>query len=149
MVSFDYALSPSLLLGARVGYVMGAYTGTAAVQNGRAFGSNIMGEARVTYLFGEEPLAHVGFAPTAFLGAGVAEFDGHTTTAVNVNNVAGTLPVDAWVTNGPFFADVGGGVRYAFSARFGLTVAARINTVFGGNGFLATYGPEVGMAYGL
>jgi len=35
------------------------YPGTVAVQTGRAYGHPIHVEARVTHLFGQEPLAHV------------------------------------------------------------------------------------------
>src|SRR6202030_3601877 len=41
MAAFDYALSASFLLGARLGYVFNAYTGDAAVKNGKAFGPKI------------------------------------------------------------------------------------------------------------
>jgi hypothetical protein len=148
-LSFDYALNPSLLVGGRLGYVLNSYDGSAAVRGGRAFGSNVEVEARATYLFGDEPLARVGFAPMVFGGLGLAEFDGHATTAVSLDTLAGQVPATAWVTDGPFFVELGGGVRYAFSARIGLTLAARLNAVIGGNGFLATYGPEVGIAYGF
>jgi hypothetical protein len=148
-VSFDYALNPSLLVGARLGYVLNSYDGSAAVHGGRAFGSNVEVEARATYLFGDEPLARVGFAPMVFGGLGLAEFDGHASTAVSLDSLAGQVPATAWVTDGPFFVELGGGARYAFSARIGLTLAARLNAVFGGSGFLATYGPEVGVAYGF
>lgn len=149
MASFDYALSPSFLLGARLGYVFNAYTGTAAATNGKAFGPKIHAEARATYLFGREPLMHPGFAPMVFLGTGVSEFDGHSTTVVQLDNVAGEQPVNVWLTDGPFFAALGAGVRYQFSLRAAFTLAARANAVFGGNGFLMTFGPEVGVLYGF
>ena len=149
MAAFDYALSASFLLGARVGYVFNAYTGSVASANGKAFGPKLHLEARATYLFGHEPLAHAGFAPMVFLGTGVSEFDGHTTTVVTLDNVAGQQPVNVWLTDGPFFAALGAGMRYQFSLRAAFTLAARANAVFGGNGFLLTYGPEVGVLYGF
>jgi len=145
MFAFDYALSASFLVGARGGYVANAYTGQAAVKDGRAFGSNVDIEARATYLFGDHPLANVGFAPMVFGGMGAAEFDGHTTTIVQL---VSQQPVNAWVTDGPFFVVVGGGARYAFSPRAAFSLALRVNGAFG-NGFLATYGPEVGIQYGF
>jgi hypothetical protein len=145
LFAFDYALSASFLVGARGGYVANAYTGQAAVKDGRAFGSNIDLEARATYLFGDHPLANIGFAPMVFAGLGVSEFDGHTTTIVTL---VSQQPVNAWVTDGPFFLDVGGGARYAFSPRAAFSMALRINAALG-NGFLATYGPEVGIQYGF
>lgn len=145
MFSFDYAATPSFLVGVRGGYVANAYTGQAAVKDGRAFGADVDLEARGTYLFGERPLANVGFAPMIFAGAGVSEFDGHTTTIVTL---VSQQPVNAWITDGPFFVVVGGGARYAFSQRAAFSLALRVNGAFG-NGFLATYGPEVGIQYGF
>jgi hypothetical protein len=144
--SFDYALTPAILVGARFGYVANAYTGKAAVNDGKAFGSPIDLEARGTYLFGKEPLANVGFAPMVFAGLGISEFDGHTTTIVTTST---QQPVNAWVTDGPFFFDLGGGVRYAFSLRAAATLAVRFNGALGGSGFLPTYGPELGVQYGF
>ena len=145
MLTFDYALSSSFLVGGRLGYVLNAYTGKAAVNDGRAFGVDIDLEARATYLFGHEPLANVGFAPMAFVGLGLSEFDGHSTTIVTLTT---QQPVDVWKTSGPFFAELGGGVRYAFSLRAAFTLAARFNGSFG-NGFVTTYGPEAGIQYGF
>ena len=145
MLSFDYALSSSFLVGGRLGYVLNAYTGKAAVKDGRAFGADIDLEARATYLFGHEPLASVGFAPMIFGGLGISEFDGHTTTIVTLTT---QQPENVWKTSGPFFVEVGGGARYAFSLRAAFTLAARLNGAFG-NGLLTTYGPEVGIQYGF
>ena len=149
MAAIDYALSASFLLGARVGYVLNSYPGQAAVTNGKAFGSKLHLEARATYLFGQDPLAHTGFAPMLFAGLGVSEFDGHTTSVVTLDNVAGQQPVNIWLTDGPFFIAVGGGFRYQFSPRAAFTAAVRGNAVMGGNGFLLTYGPEFGVLYGF
>jgi hypothetical protein len=62
--------------------------------------------------------------------------------------VAGQQPVNAWKTAGPFFFLVGGGIRYAFSPRAAVTLAARVNAALGG-GLLFTYGPEIGVQYGF
>jgi hypothetical protein len=145
MLSFDYAFSPALLAGARLGYVLNSYTGKAAVTDGRAFTVPLHVELRGTYLFGHEPLANIGFAPMVFAGGGLSEFDGHTTTIVTVTT---QQPVNVWKTSGPFFFELGAGVRYAFSLRAAFTAAARLNMA-PGNGFLATYGPEVGIQYGF
>jgi hypothetical protein len=145
MLSFDYALSPAFLVGGRLGYVLNAYTGKAAVTDGRAFGADIDLEARATYLFGKEPLANVGFAPMVFGGGGISEFDGHTTTIVTLTT---QQPVNVWKTSGPLFVDFGAGVRYAFSLRAAFTLAARLNAAFA-NGFVTTYGPELGIQYGF
>ncbi len=148
MLTADYALSPSLMVGARLGYVLNAYTGTWASKDGNAWGSRFDIEARGTYFFGHQPLANVGVAPMVIAGLGLSEFDGHATTVVSTSNVAGQQPVNAWKTAGPFFFLVGGGIRYAFSPRAAVTLAARVNMATGG-GLLLTYGPEVGVQYGF
>jgi len=145
LVSLDYALSPSVLLGARGGYVLNSYPGSVAVSEGRAFGSKLDLEARLTWLLGPAPLASIGFAPVLFAGGGVAEVDGAQATSALTTTWE---PVNAWITSGPFFVEAGAGVRYAFSLRWGLSLAARLNAAFGAS-FLATYGPEVGVAYGF
>lgn len=148
MLTADYALSPALMVGVRLGYVLNAYTGTWASKDGNAWGSRFDLEARGTYLFGHQPLANVGVAPMVIAGLGLSEFDGHATTVVSTSNVAGQQPVNAWKTAGPFFFLVGGGIRYAFSQRAAVTLAARVNMATGG-GLLLTYGPEVGVQYGF
>jgi hypothetical protein len=142
--TFDYALSPALLVGARFGYVANAYTGSAARSDGRAW-NPIDLELRGTYLFGKEPLANMGFAPMVFGGLGLSEFDGHVTTIVTLTTQE---PINVWKTAGPFFLNFGGGVRYAFSLRAAFTAAARVNLAFGG-GLLPTYGPELAIQYGF
>jgi hypothetical protein len=149
MAALDYALSPSFLIGGRLGYVFNAYTGQSAASAGRALGPKIHAEARATYLFGHEPLMHAGFAPMVFLGTGISEFDAHVMSVVTLDNVAGQQPVNIWITDAPFFVAVGGGIRYQFSLRSAFTAAARVNAVIGGNGFMTTYGPEVGILYGF
>jgi hypothetical protein len=148
MLTADYALTPSLMVGARLGYVLNAYTGQAAAKDGNAWSSKLHLEARGTYLFGHQPLANVGVAPMVLAGLGASEFDGHSTTVVSMNNLAGQQPVTAWKTAGPFFLLLGGGIRYAFSPRAATTVALRVNMATGG-GLLVTYGPEIGVQYGF
>jgi hypothetical protein len=149
MVAADYAVSAAWLVGARAGYVMNTYPGTVAVQTGRAYGHPIHVEARVTHLFGQDPLAHVGFAPMVFVAGGVSEFDGHLATSVSLSGIAGTQRVNIWITDGPWFLTLGGGVRYAFSLRAAFSAAVRVNAAFDGNGLLPTAGPEVAFQYGF
>ncbi|HEY5146944.1 MAG TPA: hypothetical protein VII82_09265, partial [Polyangiaceae bacterium] len=149
MVAIDYAVSPAWLVGVRAGYVMNTYPGTVAVHTGRAYGHPIHVEARVTHLFGQDPLARVGFAPMVFAAGGVSEFDGHVASSVSLNGIAGTQRVNIWVTDGPWFLTLGGGVRYAFSLRAAFSAAVRVNAAFDGNGLLPTAGPEVAFQYGF
>lgn len=142
MLSFDYALTPNVLAGARLGYVFNAYPGKAAVHF-----APIHIEARATYVLGNAPLTRASLAPMGFAGLGLSEFDGHQSTFVNVNNVRQT--VDVWLTNAPFFIVVGAGGRWQFSPRAAITGALRLNLAIGSNGLLPTYGPELGVLYGF
>ncbi len=153
LIAVDYALTPEILVGARLGYVINSYPGAdAAVSDHHAYGSKIHLEARGTYVFGDAPLTHEGFAPTVFVAAGMAEFDGHVATIVSMTQKASKLlisqPVNAWLTSGPWFLAVGGGARYQFSPRAAFNAALRVNAAFGGSTLL-TYGPEIAFQYGL
>jgi hypothetical protein len=154
LIAVDYALSPEILVGARIGYVLNSYpSGGAAVVDHHAFGPKVHAEARGTYVFGDDPLAHEGFAPTVFVSGGVAEFDGHSTSIVSMSPKASTLPisqpVNIWITSGPWFLAFGGGARYQFSARAAFNAALRVNVAVGGLGALLSFGPEIAFQYGL
>jgi hypothetical protein len=148
MFTFDYAATPSWMVGARLGYVFGTYPGTAAVNDGRAFGHPVMVEARLTYLFGDAPLTHVGFAPMVFAAGGLSEFDGHVGAVVTPQG-GSTQPVEVWYTDTPWFFTLGGGVRYQLSPHAAFTGAARLNLSFPKNGVFANIGPEIGVQYGF
>jgi hypothetical protein len=149
MVALDYALSPQWLVGIRVGLASDTYPGQAAVLDGKAFSSRAHLEARATYVFGDAPLAGLGFAPLVFAGAGAAEFDGHATAFVTQATFPGQQPVVAWKTAGPAFVAAGVGVRYQFSRRTAFTAAVRLDAAFGGSGTLLPFGPEIAFQYGL
>jgi hypothetical protein len=154
MIAVDYAVTPSILVGGRLGYVLDAYpTAGAAVTDHHAFGAHAHVEARVTYVFGDDPLVRVGFAPAVFAAAGVAAFDGHEASIVSYTTTANhptvNQPVDVWRTGGPWFLALGGGARYQFSPRTAFTLLARANAAFGGVGALFTFGPEIGFQYGF
>jgi hypothetical protein len=154
LVAVDYALTPSVLVGGRLGYVVNSYpSGGAAVADHRAFGSRVHVEARGTYVFGDDPLGHEGFAPTVLLSLGVAEFDGHAASVVSMSQKASNVPinqpVNIWLTNGPWFVATGGGMRYQFSPRAAFDAALRLNLAFGGAGALFTFGPEIAFQYGF
>jgi hypothetical protein len=154
LVAVDYALTSELLVGARLGYALNTYPSAgAAVTDHRAFGSKIHLEMRGTYVFGDAPLTHTGFAPTLLAAIGVAEFDGHATSIVSMNAnpevVPVSQPVNIWRTNGPWFVAAGGGVRYQLSPRAAFNAALRVNVAFGGVGALLSYGPDIAFQYGF
>ena len=150
MLSFDYAITANILAGARIGVSFYPYPGQAAYNDGRAWsplGSRLYLDARGTYLFGDNALAKT-VAPMVFLGLGVASFDTSTSAGITLSNgQSGT--VNLWQTNGPFFLLAGGGIHVAMTDSFGGTLAVRVNGSFGANGFIPTFGPEVGLAYGF
>jgi hypothetical protein len=149
MVALSYAVTANILVGLRFGYALNAYGGSNAVRAGRALNPPIHAELRGSYLFGAHPLSREGFAPTAFAGAGVSQFDGYVTSLAALDNVVGHQPVNVWQTNAPWFVAVGGGLRYQFSPRLACTVEARFNGVIGSNGLLLTFGPEATVEYGF
>jgi hypothetical protein len=140
-LTFDYALSQNFLVGARLGASFSVYPGSAASAFGRFYG-----EGRATYLFGGTPLSG-GFAPLVFAGLGVAEFDGSGTDTIVLANMQGQGPVDIWRVGGPFFIDVGAGLRIG-GHRFGFTAAVRGNFAIG-SAFIVTVGPELGLQVGF
>jgi hypothetical protein len=173
--SLDYAATGNLLVGARLGFVLGTYPGTpatttapygpAAVHDKYAWGQPFYAEARLTGVIGKDPLRKGGWAPMLFVGGGVSDFDAHTSgtatlcaASANPQPMECSLPrapkntplnVDMWITNGPGFLDFGGGVRYGFSPRVAFTGLLRVNVSFGSNGVIPTVGPELGLQYGF
>ena len=149
MLTVDYAVSTSLLIGGRLGYVANGYPGKLASANGKGFGPSLHIEARATYLFGTDALIKTGFSPLVMGGAGVAEYDMSQVVQVARTGVAGQQAILAWRTGGPGFVTVGGGVRYAFSPRIGFTSLLKLTAAFGGSGLIPYAAPEVGLAYGF
>ncbi|MGO8997326.1 MAG: hypothetical protein ACLQVI_28760 [Polyangiaceae bacterium] len=149
LASFDYAFTSNLLVGARFGAVLNGYSGTVAAKNGRAFGEPIHAELRGTYVFGKNALAHSGFSPMLFVGGGIAQYDASENIIVTQTGIPGWLPKTAWLTSGPGFVGVGGGVRYQFSQRVAFNAALKLDAAFGANGVLPSFGPEIALQYGF
>jgi hypothetical protein len=161
MASLDYAASNNILVGARVGYVLLTYPAAAAVKDNYAWGQKFYVEGRLTGLIGKDPLKKGVLAPMIFGGGGVSSFDAHTSgTAVLCAQATNscspmmvqqprTVPVNMWITNGPGFIDVGGGLRYAATREVGIIGAIRVNFSFGNNGLVPTAGPEIDLQYGF
>jgi hypothetical protein len=145
----DYALTQSILVGARIGYVANTYTGDAALKGRAEFLRHFHAEARGTYVFGRDALWQVGFAPMAFLGVGFGTTDAHASTQASLTGVRGTTPVTAWQVAGPLLASIGGGTRYTFSTRAAFTAAWKLSLAFGIDSPLFTTGPELTFQYGF
>ncbi len=142
-LTFDYAITQNLLIGAAFGYVAGAYQGGISPHF-----APIHLEVRATWVFGSEALSHVGFAPFATLAAGLGEYDANLTILVSQTGVSGQRPVQAWHVGGPGFAALAGGARFAFSQRAALLIGARATIGFGVGTFPA-FGPEIGLQAGF
>lgn len=147
LFALDYAVTGAILVGLRAGYVWNTYTGSAGDRPD--FLRHLHLEARGTYVFGRNPLSTVGFAPVAFLGAGVAPTDVHGGTEVSQLGVRGKTPAVAWQLGGPGFVNIGGGARYTFSPRAAFTLAWRLGIAFGSPSTLMTTAPEVAFQYGF
>jgi hypothetical protein len=149
-VSFDYALTANLLVGARLGVSFFTYPGQAAYNDGHAYklaGSRLYLDVRGTYVIGENALAKT-IAPMVFAGVGMASFDTSTSSRVTLSDgESGT--VNMWQNNGPFFFLVGGGLRFMITESLGGALGIRFNGSFGTNGFIPTFGPELGLQYGF
>jgi hypothetical protein len=169
MASFDYAITPNLLAGARLGVSLFVYPGQSASTDGRTFGvERLYLEGRGTWVFGQNPLADKSVHPLALLGIGAAEFDAHTSSYVAVCPATTATPpgqcasstkagyqapivgnVNVWFINAPVFVTLGGGARWAVTDNIALTAALRLNASFGVNGLVPTFGPEVAAQYGF
>jgi hypothetical protein len=152
MLTFDWALNANFMLGARLGLVLNNYPGSEAERDGKRFAMPVHLEARATYVFGKDALAKKGFAPYAFGGAGIAQFETRMPVTVMEEFEAGTAPtgreVDAWRIAGPAFVAVGGGARYAFIQHFALMVGFRANLAFI-HAFAPSVAPEIGGQIGF
>jgi len=147
--TLDYAVNANLLIGARLGYVAGAYPGKAAQSAGKTIGPPVHAELRGTYLLGDEPLARVGLAPYLFGALGVARFDASTTVLVGEKNVVGDRAVQAWVVAGPVFAATGVGARYAFSRRAAVSTGLVLDAAIAPGAFAFILAPEIQLQYGF
>jgi len=149
-LSVDYALNPNILLGVRGGYEL------LTAPSGAAF-APIHAEARFTYLIGHDAI-HQKLAPMVFVAGGIGEFDANVPVNVFVCPPGSggncTNPQqggeNAWVTAGPAFGAIGGGVRMSLAKRIAATAALKAQGAFGGTaGFLFGVVPELGIQYGF
>jgi hypothetical protein len=149
LVSFDYALSPNLLLGARAGYVFATDPGSYP---GAPFGP-VHVEVRATYLFGDDAIRR-GFAPMVLVATGVGEFDAYVQVPVFLNQPQGGTPIqrpeNAWLTAGPAFVAAGPGLRILLTEEVAATAALKFEMAFGGSaGTLFGAAPEVALQLGF
>jgi hypothetical protein len=146
LVSFDYALTMNVLLGARAGYVL--FTDPANAPGG-AF-APIHLEARGTFLVGRNALIE-NVAPLLLVAAGVGEFDASIGVTVQFKApMGGTRSENAWVTAGPLFIAGGGGLRVLMAPTVAATAVVKAEGAFGGSsGLLFGFAPELGFQVGF
>ena len=148
MITFDIRAGSNFLVGGRLGYVFNRYKGSDAIDLGHGLHTPIHVEARLTYVFGEAPLATAGFAPYLFASGGFTEFDGMSRVTVTTTLVT-DQEKQAWLTGGPWFVAGGGGLRYAFTPNKAVLLGLRIAGTPGPTGFMPLYAPELQLAYGF
>ncbi|MDB4942598.1 MAG: hypothetical protein JWP97_2132 [Labilithrix sp.] len=153
MLSADYAVTSSILVGARLGLALNTYPGQAASDDGKKF-PPLHAEVRGTFLLKKDALMQ-SWAPYVMVAAGLATFD--ASVKVNVVERPGGVPtgspavaknVDAWHIAGPGFFSTGGGVRVAIGQRAAFMGGLRLNLAIG-NATAFSVGPEVGMQIGF
>jgi hypothetical protein len=151
-LSVDYALNANVLVGVRGGYEF------LTIPSGGAF-APIHAEARFTYLIGHDAI-HQTIAPMLFVAGGIAEFDASVPVNVFVCPSLSSPPgqctspqqgsMNAWLTAGPGFGAIGGGVRMSLAKNVAATGAIKAQGAFGGTaGFLFGVVPELGIQYGF
>lgn len=154
VASVDVAATSNLMIGVRGGLVFFTYPGQDAVTAGK---SSSLGrlhlELRGTWVFGQDALTQVGIRPMVFLGGGVSQFSAHVGSTATLWQgsppTPSSGPVNIWSTTGPEFVMLGAGGRWAVVDAFAVTLAARLNLAFGGNGLIPAFGPELGVQYGF
>jgi hypothetical protein len=151
MFALDYAMTPNVLVGGRLGLVLNNYPGKEAEVDGKRFAVPVHLELRASYVFGKDALYKKGLAPYLFGAAGISQFE--TRIPVQVIEMrpgvaAEKKDVDAWHIAGPAFVAVGGGGRYAVSSRFAVTFGLRGNFAFL-NAFAPSIGPELAAQLGF
>ena len=87
-------------------------------------------------------------APMLFAGLGMASFDTSVASTITLSDGSGGT-VNLWQNNGPFFILLGAGFHYMITDNLGGTIGVRLNGSFGTNGFVPTFGPELGLQYGF
>jgi hypothetical protein len=154
LATADYAVTPNVLVGARVGYTL--FTTPATGTPSSAF-APVHIEARVSYVFGRKALFESTVAPMVLFGLGLGEFDAFVPVTVEAllpnamgQPVATSATENAWLTAGPFFVAAGGGARILLAPEIAATAALKLEAAFGGSaGALPGLAPEVGVQFGL
>jgi hypothetical protein len=130
LLGYDRALGENLTLGARIGYAMGGGPPRPAA----SVFLPIHVEARMTYWFGENPLARSGFRFFVLAAGGMAEVDASVPVDVYASAQAyesqQLQDYRAWKKTGLAFAALGCGGMYALTRATGIAVEAKAMELF-------------------
>lgn len=148
LLSYDYAFSPSMMIGLRAGYaIMGAPKDFLPVQ----------AEARFRYYF--SGLDSASFRPYVGIGGGMAEVNGRVKktgvkssetdkSTVDPGDDDPPLDVDIYTQAGTGFAGINAGVLWGLSDHFNLELNL-INAMVMLPTFGINYQPSIGIVYAL
>jgi hypothetical protein len=172
LLSYDFAFSPNLTLGARAGYAIG---GGPPAAGGTKF-LPVHAEGRATYWFGRNALGKAGLRPYVAIGGGMAQVDAKVKVTVkdcNVDAAAGASPLDggtpieqciapsanfdqtqmqdvkldAYKKLGQGFVTGAAGLAYAFSEKMALQLNVNFMYMLPSSG--AVIEPSLGFTMGL
>ncbi len=139
VASLDFAITDGFLLGLRAGN----YFHPTNVNVVRFGPSNLIFEARATWVLGPHPLTRSGIRVYTLLGVGLGDFSAPAETGITAAVDAGDArPIQAWRVAGPGFATTGVGIRIG-TPRFALMIAPFKITLPFGNGSTFAFMPEL------
>jgi hypothetical protein len=163
LLSFDYAITPNILAGVRLGYAFrgGPPAGMVAPPMREVVGDDVFynpttptvpgtkflpfhAEVRGSYWFGKNGF-RPGFRPYVHLGGGLAQVDAKV--VVNVIDIDGEASADAWKKLGQGFITAGGGVGYFFTNKLGMQANLNVMYMLGASGIVLQ--PSLGMMMGF
>jgi hypothetical protein len=165
LLSFDYAVTPNILAGVRLGYAFrggppanmvappdenppGVYNPTVPTNPGTKF-LPFHAELRGSYWFGKSGF-RPGFRPYVHLGGGLAQVDAKVVVNVDdkdTENSGGQTTADAWKKLGQGFITGGGGVGYFFTNKLGVQANFNVMYMLGASGIVLQ--PSLGMMMGF
>jgi len=147
LVGYDRFFGANVGVGVRAGW---AFFGGPQAPGGSAF-LPFHGEARLTYVFGDRPLANAGLRGFVHVAGGFAQVDAAVPVVVYVSDADfradKRTPVTAWKKSGFGFAALGGGVMYAVTPNGGPYLDVRLMQMFSLPG--TALSPQLGWSQGF
>ncbi len=138
-LSFDYAVTQSILIGARLGFAFFGYPGSYSTPMPTA---PVIAEARFTYVLGG-----VMKSVAPYFGVGVGFSPYTASVSVPVETTTGKRQVDAHALGGPIYIAPAGGIRFK-AGPAAISLGVRPVLAFG-NLFTFSIEPELALAFGF